>query len=161
MAIEMRRLHPSLGVEILGVDARHVDGAAFAEIVHAFEEHSVLLFRGQSLSDAEQVAFSQRFGPLDRELRRPGHSEEPGLKGLGEAAVGEPPRERRAGLAGGRRSGKTLALPLIRGTFVPRGSSHDVVGHGRLTLDWQPTPNCSSDTGPENSPTREARRCPT
>ncbi len=69
MAIQMMPLHPSFGVEITGVDARHVDGAAFAEIVHAFEEHSVLLFRGQSLSDAEQVAFSQRLGPLETTIR--------------------------------------------------------------------------------------------
>src|SRR5207247_10269908 len=31
----------------------------------AFEEHSVLLFRGQPLDDEQQIAFSRRFGNLE------------------------------------------------------------------------------------------------
>jgi alpha-ketoglutarate-dependent 2,4-dichlorophenoxyacetate dioxygenase len=62
-------LHPSLGVEVLDVDVRHVDDAAFAGILEAFEDHSVLLFRGQSLGDDEQIAFSRRFGPLEVSIR--------------------------------------------------------------------------------------------
>ena len=41
----------------------------FADIVDAFDEHSVLLFRGQPLSDQEQIAFSQRFGALESTIR--------------------------------------------------------------------------------------------
>lgn len=69
MGLETRALHPLLGVEIVGVDVTRVDDATFTEIVHAFDEHSVLLFRGQPLTDAEQVAFSQRFGPLETSIR--------------------------------------------------------------------------------------------
>jgi alpha-ketoglutarate-dependent 2,4-dichlorophenoxyacetate dioxygenase len=65
MALEMRKLHPLYGVEILGVDvAKPVDDAVFAEIRAALDEHSLLLFRGLDMTDDRQVAFSERFGPL-------------------------------------------------------------------------------------------------
>ena len=69
MTLETRRLHPRVGVEILGVDVTKVSEAVFGDIVEAFEEHSVLLFRDQRLSDDEQIAFSRRFGPLETSLR--------------------------------------------------------------------------------------------
>lgn len=69
MALETRRLHPLIGAEIVGVDVKRVDEAAFGEIVEAFDEHSVLLFRRQSLSDEQQVLFSRRFGPLETSIR--------------------------------------------------------------------------------------------
>jgi alpha-ketoglutarate-dependent 2,4-dichlorophenoxyacetate dioxygenase len=69
MTLATRRLHEGFGIEIENVDVRHVDAATFAEIATAFEEHSVLLFRGQTLGDAEQIAFSRRFGPLEVTIR--------------------------------------------------------------------------------------------
>src|SRR5688572_16454744 len=69
MTLATRRLHPLFGAEILGVDVKRVDDATFPEIVAAFNEYSVLLFRGQSLTDEEQIAFSQRFGPLETTIR--------------------------------------------------------------------------------------------
>ena len=69
MALEMRPLHPAFGVEIGGVDVRRLTEDAFREIAAALDEHSVLLFRGQSLTDAEQIAFSERFGPLEITIR--------------------------------------------------------------------------------------------
>ena len=68
-ALETRPLHPLLGVEIVGVDVTRVDAAAFQRIAAAFEEHSVLLFRGQTLDDEAQIAFSRRFGPLETTIR--------------------------------------------------------------------------------------------
>ncbi|HEY7540620.1 MAG TPA: TauD/TfdA family dioxygenase [Methylomirabilota bacterium] len=68
-ALETRPLHPLLGVEIVGVDVRHADAGVFARIADAFEEHSVLLFRGQTLDDEAQIAFSRRFGPLETTIR--------------------------------------------------------------------------------------------
>jgi alpha-ketoglutarate-dependent 2,4-dichlorophenoxyacetate dioxygenase len=38
---------------------------AYEAVRAAFEEHSVLLFRGQSISDDLQATFSGRFGPLE------------------------------------------------------------------------------------------------
>jgi alpha-ketoglutarate-dependent 2,4-dichlorophenoxyacetate dioxygenase len=69
MTLAMRPLHARFGAEVLDVDVTRVDDAAFAEIVAAFDEHSVLLFRGQRLTDQEQIAFSLRFGPLESTLR--------------------------------------------------------------------------------------------
>ncbi len=64
-------LHHRFGVEIQGVDLRDVTAASgYAAIRAAFEAHSLLLFRGQNLSDEEHLAFARLFGPLeDREIR--------------------------------------------------------------------------------------------
>ena len=69
MAIALRPLQQGFAVEIQHVDVRRLDAATFAEIVEAFEEHSVLLFRGQAIDDEAQIAFSRRFGPLETTIR--------------------------------------------------------------------------------------------
>jgi taurine dioxygenase len=61
-------VHPSgqpLGAEIRGLDLRTITAAGFAAIQQAWNDHSVLLFRGQSLTDDDLIAFSRRFGELD------------------------------------------------------------------------------------------------
>ena len=70
MALQTRPLQSCFGVELVGVDVRKVDETLFAEIVEAFEEHSVLLFRGQQIGDEEQIAFTRRFGPWRRRSAR-------------------------------------------------------------------------------------------
>ena len=67
--IETRPLHPLFGAEIRGIDVRNLDDATFREVAAAFEDHSVLLFRGQRISDEEQIVFSRRFGPLETTIR--------------------------------------------------------------------------------------------
>jgi alpha-ketoglutarate-dependent 2,4-dichlorophenoxyacetate dioxygenase len=69
MSLTTRKLHPQFGAEVVGIDVKSVDDATFKAIVDAFNEHSVLLFRGQSLADEEQIAFSRRFGPLETTIR--------------------------------------------------------------------------------------------
>src|SRR5579885_745153 len=54
-----------LGAEILGVDLRAVTDAEFAAIHRAWNDHSVLIFCGQQLTDDDLIAFSRRFGDLD------------------------------------------------------------------------------------------------
>lgn len=63
--ISVTPLAPALGAEIGGVDLRNMDAATFDLVREAWRRHLVLLFRGQRLSDAELLAFSRRFGPLD------------------------------------------------------------------------------------------------
>ena len=59
-------LHPCLGARVEGVDlAEPLDDRAFDRIFHAFQEHSVLVFVDQRLTDEQQMAFSRRFGPLE------------------------------------------------------------------------------------------------
>lgn len=66
MALSIRRLRGGFGAEITGVDlTRPVDDAIFGAIRDAFDEYSVLVFRDQDFDDESQIAFSQRFGPLE------------------------------------------------------------------------------------------------
>jgi taurine dioxygenase len=44
---------------------RYLDDTTFGQMVEAWHQHSVLLVRGQSLSDQDLIAFSRRFGDLD------------------------------------------------------------------------------------------------
>ena len=55
----------ALAAEVRGVDLRALDDVAFAHLIDAWHEHSVLLFRGQTLNDHELIAFSRRLGDLD------------------------------------------------------------------------------------------------
>jgi taurine dioxygenase len=55
----------ALGATVTGVDLRHLSEATFVRIMHAWHEHSVLLFRGQTLTDQDLIAFSRRLGDLD------------------------------------------------------------------------------------------------
>jgi taurine dioxygenase len=55
----------ALGAEIHPGDLRALDDAVFARVLRAWHDHSVLLFRGQTLSDEDLIAFSRRFGDLD------------------------------------------------------------------------------------------------
>src|SRR5438876_5206517 len=54
-----------LGAEIRGVDLRAITGADFDVIQKAWNDHSVLLFRGQQMADDDLIAFSRHFGDLD------------------------------------------------------------------------------------------------
>jgi alpha-ketoglutarate-dependent taurine dioxygenase len=55
----------ALGAIVTGVDLRHLTETTFARIMQAWHEHSVLLFRGQTLTDQDLIAFSRRLGDLD------------------------------------------------------------------------------------------------
>jgi alpha-ketoglutarate-dependent 2,4-dichlorophenoxyacetate dioxygenase len=60
-------LGPGFAAEIRGVTLADVaaDDAAYRAARAAFEEHSVVVFRGQDVTDDAQIAFSRRFGPLE------------------------------------------------------------------------------------------------
>jgi len=64
-AIEVIPSGKALGAEIRGVDLRKITNDDFAAIHQAWLDHLALLFRGQQLTDADLIAFSQRFGGLD------------------------------------------------------------------------------------------------
>ena len=55
----------ALGATVNGVNLRDLSEATFARILQAWHEHSVLLFRGQTLTDQDLIAFSRRLGDLD------------------------------------------------------------------------------------------------
>jgi alpha-ketoglutarate-dependent 2,4-dichlorophenoxyacetate dioxygenase len=65
--LQVRKLHPHVGAEVCGVDLRQpLRDEVFEAIQDAFHQHSILVFRDQDISDDQQVAFSERFGELER-----------------------------------------------------------------------------------------------
>jgi len=66
MAITVKLLTQHIAAEIIGVDLREpVSDVDFRDIQDAFDENSILVFRGQDITDEQQIAFSERFGPLE------------------------------------------------------------------------------------------------
>jgi alpha-ketoglutarate-dependent 2,4-dichlorophenoxyacetate dioxygenase len=57
-------LGPGFAAELRGITLRDatVDDAGYATVRAAFEDHSVLVFRDQDVTDEGQLAFSRRFG---------------------------------------------------------------------------------------------------
>jgi len=55
----------ALGAEVIAGDLRILDDGGFASVLTAWHDHGVALFRDQTLSDHDLIAFSHRFGDLD------------------------------------------------------------------------------------------------
>ncbi|MCG8546602.1 MAG: TauD/TfdA family dioxygenase [Alphaproteobacteria bacterium] len=69
MSLTIDPLHPHFVAEVSGVDlTAPMSDEDFAAIRKAIDTHAVLVFRGQDISDAQQVAFSERFGKLEQML---------------------------------------------------------------------------------------------
>jgi len=67
--LELKRLAPTLGAEVFGVDlSKDIPDAQFAEIRRAIGENLVLAFRGQNISNEDQKRFARRFGTLHRHV---------------------------------------------------------------------------------------------
>src|SRR5260370_15110559 len=66
-AMELVPLGPGFGVEVRGVSLLDVatDAQAYKAVRSAFESHSLLVFRDQTIADDIQVAYSRAFGPLE------------------------------------------------------------------------------------------------
>jgi taurine dioxygenase len=84
MSLIVRPLSSALGAEIVGVDLREtLDPATVEQIIAAWHDNLVLLFRDQSLSEDDQVRFARHFGalqgrqrPLDKQAES-GHRKHP------------------------------------------------------------------------------------
>ncbi len=63
--LEILPLPYALGAEIRCGDLREIGDAATKAIHNTYLDHLVLLFRGQTLSDPDLLAFARRFGELD------------------------------------------------------------------------------------------------
>lgn len=65
--MELVPLGPGFGVEVKGVSLLDVaiDAEAYKAVRAAFETHSLLVFRNQTVADDIQVAYSRAFGPLE------------------------------------------------------------------------------------------------
>lgn len=79
--LTVRRLGRALGAEVAGVGLPRLSSGEFTLIRRAFLEHLVLVFRGQKITPLQQVAFTERFGPVEPHPlgSRPGHEEHPAV----------------------------------------------------------------------------------
>jgi alpha-ketoglutarate-dependent 2,4-dichlorophenoxyacetate dioxygenase len=77
MTLTLRPLHPVFAAEAAGLDLRRpLARAEIDAVVEAMDRYAVLLFRGQPMSEAEQVAFARQFGPLNPGLKQIGRQQE-------------------------------------------------------------------------------------
>jgi taurine dioxygenase len=66
-ALKTRPLSYALGAEVLNIDLTgDLDDAVIEAIKDIWNAHHILLFRGQKLTPDTHIAFSRRFGDLDR-----------------------------------------------------------------------------------------------
>jgi taurine dioxygenase len=65
-------LTPHVGAEVTGLDlSRPLEDGTTARLRAAFDDHLALVFRGQSLTDDDQLRFASGFGPLGVRRRAP------------------------------------------------------------------------------------------
>lgn len=65
MSIEIRPIPGGFGAEVIGADPHlHIDDETAAMIEAAWYRHSILVFRGLSLSPQQQIAYTRRLGSL-------------------------------------------------------------------------------------------------
>lgn len=70
MAAVLTPLSRFIGARVDGVDLRRPISSEDAAVLRqALVDHLVLLFRGQDLSEADQIRFCELFGPIGRHLR--------------------------------------------------------------------------------------------
>jgi alpha-ketoglutarate-dependent taurine dioxygenase len=75
---EVRPLSPVLGAEVVGLDlSKPLDAATRDSIYRDFVRYQVLCFRDQALNKAQQIAFTEQFGTLERHIARNRGSDNP------------------------------------------------------------------------------------
>ena len=79
--LTVRPLGPALGAEVAGASLARLSSDEFTRIRRAFLDHLVLVFRGQKITPLQQVAFTERFGPVEPHPlgSRAGHEEHPAV----------------------------------------------------------------------------------
>ena len=71
MTLKLKPLHPLFAAEAGGIDLRKpLAPGLVREIERAMDQYAVLVFRGQPLTQEEQLAFAKSFGPLDLGLKK-------------------------------------------------------------------------------------------
>lgn len=69
MAIEIRQIHDVFVGEVSGIDLREpLSSEDVATIEAGMDQYAVLVFRGQNITDEQQIAFSQNFGDIEMKL---------------------------------------------------------------------------------------------
>ena len=63
--LDLRRLAPALGAEVRCGDVKRLAAGDFEALRAALNDHLVLLFRDQQLTDEDQIAFGRQLGEID------------------------------------------------------------------------------------------------
>ena len=66
MAIQIQYTDKPLGHRIVGADVATLSDADFNRLQDTYDQYGVIVIDGQRITEDQQVAFSKRFGPLDR-----------------------------------------------------------------------------------------------
>lgn len=77
MPLTVKPLHPVFAAEVTGIDlTTTLTDAEVAAVTAAMDIYAVCVFPGQPVTDAQQIAFSERFGTLEttRRANRPGYT---------------------------------------------------------------------------------------
>ncbi len=70
--VSVHKLHPHVGAEVRGVDLSvPLDAETLRQIMDAWHEHAVLVFRDQKLSEDDQRRFASHFGPIAKRVPPP------------------------------------------------------------------------------------------
>lgn len=70
MAFQVRQLSPSFAAEVIAINLSDDHAPEVVdEIKQLWWQHQILLFRGQSMDEAEEARFSGKLGPLEIHLR--------------------------------------------------------------------------------------------
>lgn len=96
--LELRPLSYALGAEVARIDlTEDLDAPVIEAIKDAWNENHILLFRDQELTPASHIAFSRRFGELDRHDSTPFYrmEEYPELLQITNRMIGGKPSETR------------------------------------------------------------------
>ena len=71
MQFDTRKITDSFGLEILNIDlSNELKAQDYEELVELYHQHSILLFRNQSLTPKSQAALAHRFGAPKIETRK-------------------------------------------------------------------------------------------
>ena len=65
MGANVTPIDATLGAVVTGLTLARMDAATWKAVEEAFHAHAVLVFPGQNLTEAEQVAFANRFGDIE------------------------------------------------------------------------------------------------
>ncbi|MFO1080989.1 MAG: TauD/TfdA family dioxygenase [Reyranellaceae bacterium] len=65
---DIERLDATFGAMVTGLRLAEIDDATFGALYDTWLEHALLIFPGQNLTRAQQVAFAKRFGALEFDL---------------------------------------------------------------------------------------------
>ncbi len=61
MTLSIKQIHPCFVGEVSGIDLRQASEAELAQLRAGMEQHGVLVFHGQPMSNEEQLEFARRF----------------------------------------------------------------------------------------------------